>query len=354
MATYRKFHIQFWKDEKVQLLNPIEKALLIYLFTNESVGQSGIYLVTPKTIENETGIDSKTVRQLLASRLSMIEWCEEKNIVFVRSFKRYNPGGQPNLIARAIWNDRKKYDVPEMWEIFKEIYPEYSELIDAAANGSLTVSELLDNSSYRNSSRNSSRNRNRDIDIEEKENKEKKKKPSQPKKQGHKTNAIYLINPPVSDSENQRLFDEYKYRTSRKNYKFSFERSSQQLCAIFVLSEHLPELSASEIGEAILDSATDPSSFWAEKGLSMEFPTVWGYGPGFDIQRLLKRVVSWLAQKEGTRQQLIFTCDECGKEEYEVQPSNEEADGKQQCEPCFRRLQREGVLNGIGQRIRRE
>lgn len=182
--------------------------------------------------------------------------------------------------------------------------------------------------------------------------KKQSQKSSQPKSQGHKTNAIYLVNPPISESENQRLFDEYCYRTSRKNYKFSFGRSSQQLCAIFVLSDELPELSASEIGEAILDSATDPNSFWAEKGLSMEFPTVWGYGPGFDIQRLLKRVISWLAQKGGARRQIIFTCDECDKPEYEVQPSNEEADGKRQCEPCFRRLQREGILNGIGQRVR--
>jgi hypothetical protein len=177
-------------------------------------------------------------------------------------------------------------------------------------------------------------------------------KPSKPRSQGHKTNAIYLINPPISESENQRLFDEYCYRTSRKNYKFTPKRRAQQLCAIFVLSEDLPELSASEIGEAILDSATDPSSFWVEKGLLQEHPTVWGYGPGFDVQRLLKRVISWLAQKEGTRRRIIFTCDECGREEYEVQPSNTEANGTKQCEPCFKRLQREGILNEIGQRVR--
>lgn len=62
MAGYRQFYTRFWKDEWVIDLDPLEKYLYSYLFTNELSSISGIYKLPLKIICYETGLDQEFVR----------------------------------------------------------------------------------------------------------------------------------------------------------------------------------------------------------------------------------------------------------------------------------------------------
>ena len=57
MAGYRQFHTKFWKDEYLIELEPLEKYLFMYLFTNDLSSISGLYKIPRKVIRNETDLD---------------------------------------------------------------------------------------------------------------------------------------------------------------------------------------------------------------------------------------------------------------------------------------------------------
>jgi len=66
MATQRYISTGFWDDGEVQELDPQEKYLLLYLFTNPLTNIAGVYKITIKRISFDTGLDQDTVRQILA------------------------------------------------------------------------------------------------------------------------------------------------------------------------------------------------------------------------------------------------------------------------------------------------
>ena len=61
MAGYRQIHTQIWKDEWFIDLEPQEKLLFIYLFSNDLASISGLYRIPIKVITNETGLDREYV-----------------------------------------------------------------------------------------------------------------------------------------------------------------------------------------------------------------------------------------------------------------------------------------------------
>lgn len=66
MADYRQIHTSIWKDQWFMDLDPSEKLLFIYLFSNEQASMSGLYKVPPKVIAFETGLDMQQVRDAMA------------------------------------------------------------------------------------------------------------------------------------------------------------------------------------------------------------------------------------------------------------------------------------------------
>lgn len=65
MAGYRQFHTKFWKDEWLIDLEPLERYLFTYLFTNDLSSISGIYKLPYKVILNETGLEPAFVDKTL-------------------------------------------------------------------------------------------------------------------------------------------------------------------------------------------------------------------------------------------------------------------------------------------------
>ena len=61
MAKYRSIHQKIWTDPDFQDYSANGKLIFIYLCTNASTSESGIYAITPKTISDETGIEKEKV-----------------------------------------------------------------------------------------------------------------------------------------------------------------------------------------------------------------------------------------------------------------------------------------------------
>jgi len=151
MAKFRQIHLKIWKDPDFQNYSPEGKLLFIYLCTNQSTTESGIYPVTLNTIANETSIPLSTVSQLLGIPLSTVDkqlanssetvsqqfGNSLKNVcydlahqcVWVKNFKRYNSGGKPDLIAASIKNDCVQTKTSNLWQEFIKEYPEYTNIL---------------------------------------------------------------------------------------------------------------------------------------------------------------------------------------------------------------------------------
>jgi hypothetical protein len=131
MAKYRSIHEKIWKDPDFQAYNPEGKLVFIYLCTNESTSESGIYAITPRTIANETGIKLESVAKILESLKNVI-FDTGTNYVYVRRFKLYNGGGRSDLVSRSIVAEFQLSSISPLWSAFIKDYPEYKEAILAA------------------------------------------------------------------------------------------------------------------------------------------------------------------------------------------------------------------------------
>lgn len=171
MAKYRQFHVRFWKDPDVELLEPIEKLIFAYLFTNEACTESGIYPVTLKTISNETGIPIDDVQNRFETGIKNVIYDWDNNIVFVVRFLEHNGGGRPDLLLAAIRKECKT-TITNLWNDFIAYYPDFAEelsdQIKQLANSLQTVGKPFNRN--RNSNRNSNSNRKGKKESKQKEN----------------------------------------------------------------------------------------------------------------------------------------------------------------------------------------
>ena len=129
MAKYRAIYQKIWKDPDFQLYTPEAKLLFIYLCTNDSTSESGIYTITVTTIANETGIPSTTVEQLLANGLKNVAYDLDNHCIYLKKFRRYNAGGRPELIAKSVVIDANLTYKSKLWLDFANEYPEFNDCL---------------------------------------------------------------------------------------------------------------------------------------------------------------------------------------------------------------------------------
>ena len=121
MANYRPILVQIWKDPHFQEFTISEKLIFIYLFTNESVTESGVYRLTFKTITDMTDVKkSKVEEAILETFKKRIAYDPENSMIWVKNFLRYNGHGKPNLLVRSILNDYKVSKKSNVWEGYWE------------------------------------------------------------------------------------------------------------------------------------------------------------------------------------------------------------------------------------------
>lgn len=90
MAKIRKISSDFWTDTRVDTLDPIEKLLYIYLFTNDKSWRSWATEITVKKIGYETWIDRDMVLKILWRfeqiwKVKYIGW-----YILVKNFIKYH------------------------------------------------------------------------------------------------------------------------------------------------------------------------------------------------------------------------------------------------------------------------
>jgi len=124
MAIYRPVFSNIWKDPTFESYKPAMKLIFIYLITNDSTTESGIYPITIKTISNETGISLKIVEQLLANGLKNVVYDFDNNFVLIKNFLKYNGGGRPDLLHKSVEKNYRNFNT-HLWNEFVRIYPEY-------------------------------------------------------------------------------------------------------------------------------------------------------------------------------------------------------------------------------------
>ena len=64
MAKKRYITTEFWRDNFVDELDPVEKLLFIYLLCNPSTNLCGIYRAPLRIMASDTGIDSKAIENI--------------------------------------------------------------------------------------------------------------------------------------------------------------------------------------------------------------------------------------------------------------------------------------------------
>lgn len=83
--AYRSFSTGTWQDPWFEKLNPKAKLLFIYLWTNDVCTQSGVYQISQRRAEFETGLKPQEIINDLHPK---VEWFADVEIVWVKNFFR--------------------------------------------------------------------------------------------------------------------------------------------------------------------------------------------------------------------------------------------------------------------------
>lgn len=121
MAKYRQIHTDFWNDGFVLDLTPEEKYFYIYLMTNTSTAQCGIYELPKRIIETQTGYNRETVDKLIQrfEEYGKIHYCNETKEIMIINWVKYNQPGSPNAIKcvnKELKNIKNKQFIYELYK----------------------------------------------------------------------------------------------------------------------------------------------------------------------------------------------------------------------------------------------
>ncbi len=100
MANYRQIHVSIWKDEWFMELNPQEKVLFIYLFSNESTSLTGLYKLPMRVIAFETGLKKDFILSTLEKFSQAGKVHYQDGIVWVVNLSRYHQTKSPKVDIR--------------------------------------------------------------------------------------------------------------------------------------------------------------------------------------------------------------------------------------------------------------
>lgn len=108
MSKTRYIKTDFWSDSFIETLDPVEKLLFLYLFTNDRLDLCGIYEITLRKISFETGINEERVQKIITKfsekwKIHYIEW-----YVCVMNFIKHLQSN-PSV---ALWIERSRNLIP--------------------------------------------------------------------------------------------------------------------------------------------------------------------------------------------------------------------------------------------------
>ena len=100
MAKYRQLYTEFWSDSFVLELTPEEKYFYLYLISNSKTTQCGIYEISKRIIETETGYNRDTVEKLIKRfcDYNKILYCDDTKELMIINWIKYNTPNNVNAI----------------------------------------------------------------------------------------------------------------------------------------------------------------------------------------------------------------------------------------------------------------
>ena len=99
MAIFRQIHTHIWKREWFLDLDPQEKLLFIYLFSNELAAIAGIYQIPLRVIAFETGLETGFIKRTLDKLQKMGKVMYGNGVLWVINLRKYNETKSPKLVA---------------------------------------------------------------------------------------------------------------------------------------------------------------------------------------------------------------------------------------------------------------
>ncbi|MDY7215137.1 conserved phage C-terminal domain-containing protein [Bacillus subtilis] len=103
MAKFRQVHVQFWQDPKVlEELTPEDKYFYLYLLTNPSTTQIGIYSITKKQMAFDIGYSIESINSLMErfqNQHRLIVYNSETREIAIIKWGKYNlnKAGKPMM-----------------------------------------------------------------------------------------------------------------------------------------------------------------------------------------------------------------------------------------------------------------
>lgn len=101
MAGYRQFHTKFWKDEWLIDLEPLERYLFTYLFTNDLSSISGIYKLPYKVILNETGLEPEFIDRTLKKFEDAKKVLYRDGVMWVVKMGQHHKNASPKTMTKV-------------------------------------------------------------------------------------------------------------------------------------------------------------------------------------------------------------------------------------------------------------
>ena len=95
-AEFRQIHVAIWRDEWFLDLNPTEKLLFIYLFSNGSSNLAGIYKLSQRHVELETGLDPEEFTTFIRRFEDDGKVLYRDGYIWIKNLRKYNESRSPS------------------------------------------------------------------------------------------------------------------------------------------------------------------------------------------------------------------------------------------------------------------
>ncbi|SCH01876.1 hypothetical protein [Romboutsia sp. Marseille-P6047] len=156
MALYRNVNVDIWKHPKISVdMNHKEKLLFLYILTNNSTKQSGIYVLPIKQIGFDLNIPQKTVKLILnkfENDLNLIKYNFKTHEIAIKGWGKYNFKNCGKPMLDCIKSELKDVKDLELLKVVSQNISkkEVKDLFERAYNGENIQEEKLTSREFKN------------------------------------------------------------------------------------------------------------------------------------------------------------------------------------------------------------
>jgi DnaD/phage-associated family protein len=162
MANYRQIHTQIWRDNWFLDLEPDEKLLFIYLFSNDNSNLAGLYELHERIVALETGLDIKRINEIVSKLEGDGKIFYRDGVVWIVNMQKYhsNAGEKVRRSIGIIIDGIPDCEVKQKYCIYNGIEAEntLSEKKDTLSEKKDTLSKIKNTLSYSKSNSKSNSN----------------------------------------------------------------------------------------------------------------------------------------------------------------------------------------------------